>query len=90
MKTPQKLFEELCEKAAELFTFNPNKQIKSEFNKPGGFIKRQSKEDRELLEKLTSEDVQNAKVLRTDLYTDSIKPTELEKMHEILESKFYK
>jgi hypothetical protein len=90
MKTPKQIFEDLCEKAINLGIMKPYRSIrKQEFDKPGRLILKQSAEDRELLKQLSSEDIEKANILRKEYWTDNTKPTELEKMHTVLEKKLY-
>jgi hypothetical protein len=91
MKTPKQVFEELCEKAINLRTMRPYKSIRKEkFDKPGGLINSLSDEDRKAINQLSSEDIEKTNILRKEYWTIDIKPTELEKMHELMKKAKYK
>ena len=86
MKNPKQIFEDLCEKAINLGIMRPYRSIRREkFDKPGGLINSLSEEEREGLKQLSSQDIENANILRKDYWLDKEKPTELDKMNKLME-----
>jgi len=84
VKTPKQVFNELVEKALQLLAINPHKYKKEHpLNKPGGLIAKQSQEDRELLQQLSSKDI-GENSLRKEFWLVN-PPTKLEKMHILVE-----
>jgi hypothetical protein len=70
MKTDKQIFKQLCEIAMQYGSlYKHYKRDKNNpINKPGGLINKQSKEDRELLSQLTSDDTSSLEVIHKDYW----------------------